>query len=137
MDTQIKHSGTIESISDDCVKVRIIQQEACSACKVAAHCNASGAKMKIVDVYNADTNGLKVGQAVTVTARRAVGMRAVALAFGIPFMVLLIVIFGVSYLTGNETLAALCGLLSLVPYYFLIYLFRNKIREQMSFYIEN
>ena len=50
------------------MKVRILQTSACAACKVAAHCNASESKEKIVDVLNvANAESLKKGDAVVVS----------------------------------------------------------------------
>ena len=52
MNRKIKHSGIIESIGKDFIRVRIIENYACSECSVASHCNASDMKEKIVNIYN-------------------------------------------------------------------------------------
>ena len=39
-------------------------------------------------------------------------------------------------MTGNEGLSALCGLAALVPYYGVLYLCRDRIRRQLTFYLE-
>ena len=54
MNTKISHSGVIEEIQGDGVKVRIVQTSACAACKVAGYCNAADKKEKIIDVRCAD-----------------------------------------------------------------------------------
>ena len=38
--------------------------------------------------------------------------------------------------TGNEGLSALCGLAALIPYYIILYLCRDRIRRQLTFYLE-
>ena len=134
--TKISHSGIIESIAEGCVKVRILQTSACAACKIAGHCNASESKEKIVEVFTDHTGGYSLGQEVVVCASRDVANKALLLGFGVPFLVLVGVLVLVLRVTGNEGVAALCGLLALVPYYFVLYLFRSRIREQLSFYIE-
>ncbi len=135
--SKISHSGIIESITDQCVKVRILQTSACAACKVARHCNASESKEKIVDVLNvSDTNRLKVGDNVVVWASKDVANRALLLGFGIPFLVMVGVLFLVLQLTGNEAKAAVSGLLALVPYYGVLYVCRHKIQQKMAFYLE-
>lgn len=136
MSSNISHSGVVESIEDGCVHVRIVQTSACSACKVAGYCNASESKEKLVDVYTADTQRYSVGQAVTVMASRQVAAHALLLGFGLPFLVLVGVLAVVLQMTGNELWAALAGLLSLVPYYLLLYFFRNRLRDKLSFWIE-
>jgi sigma-E factor negative regulatory protein RseC len=134
--TKISHSGIIESIAEGCVKVRILQTSACAACKIAGHCNASESKEKIVEVFTDHTGGYSLGQEVVVCASRDVANKALLLGFGVPFLLLVGVLVLVLRVTGNEGVAALSGLLALVPYYFVLYLFRSRIREQLSFYIE-
>ena len=136
MHTKISHPGIVESIADGCVKVRILQVSACASCKVAGHCNASESKEKIVDVLEADTSCLRVGDSVVVCASRSVANRALVLGFGMPFLLLIGVLVAVLYLTDNEALAALAALGSLLPYYFLLWLRRDSIREQISFHLE-
>jgi sigma-E factor negative regulatory protein RseC len=136
MRSNISHSGVVESVEDGCVHVRIVQTSACAACKVAGYCNASESKEKVVDVYTADTQRYSVGQAVTVMASRQVAAHALLLGFGLPFLVLVGVLVVVLQMTGNELWAALAGLLSLAPYYLLLYFFRNRLRDKLSFWIE-
>ena len=50
MSNKIKHNGVVDGVDENCVRVRILQSSACSACKVAAHCNASETKEKIIEV---------------------------------------------------------------------------------------
>lgn len=136
MSNKIKHSGVVENIMGDSVQVRIVQTSACAACKVAGYCNASESKEKLVDIYHADTRNLKVGDVVTVTASTQVAAQALLLGFGLPFVVLVAVLIVVLLITGNEGAAALSGLGALVPYYAVLFLFRNRIRDKLSFSIE-
>ena len=136
MSNKIKHSGVVENIVGDCVSVRIVQTSACAACKVASHCNAAESKEKLVDVRCANSAAYKKGQQVVVTASTEVAARALLLGFGLPFVVLVSVLFIVLQVSGNEALAALSGLAALLPYYVALYLCRNRIREQLSFAIE-
>ena len=119
------------------MKVRILQTSACASCKVASHCNASESKEKIVDVLNVqDTDSLKVGDPVVVSASGDVAGRALLLGFGLPFLVLVTVLVLVLLLTGREGLAALSGLVALIPYYLVLWLFRDTIRQKLAFQLE-
>ena len=120
----------------DCIKVRIVQTSACSACKVANHCNAAESKVKVVDVVGADVSRYQMGQEVTVWASRNVANKALVLGFGLPFLLLLGVLVTVLYFTDNEGVAAMVALGSLLPYYFLLWLWRDSIRRGISFHIE-
>ena len=132
----VTHSGIIERIDGSTLKIRIVQTSACAACKVAGHCNASESKEKIVDVFCRDTAKYETGQEVTVWASKDVANKALLLGFGLPFLLLLGVLVAVLYLTDNEGLAALAALGSLIPYYFLLWLWRDSIRQKISFHLE-
>lgn len=136
MSNNIKHAGIIESVESGHVRVRILQASACGACVVSSHCHASGAKEKLIDVYETPTNTRKKGDQVTVVASTKTGARAVALGFGVPFLLLLAVLFTTMGLTGSEPVAALAALASLIPYYIGLYVSKDKISGILSFWIE-
>ncbi len=136
MSNNIKHAGIIESVESGHVRVRILQASACGACVVSSHCHASGAKEKLIDVYETPTNTRKKGDQVTVVASTKTGARAVALGFGVPFLLLLAVLFTTMGLTGSEPVAALAALASLIPYYIGLYVCKDKISGKLSFWIE-
>ena len=136
MSNKISHSGVIESIEGHCVHVRIVQTSACAACKVAGYCNAAESKEKLIDVRCDHAASYQVGQQVTVTTSGRVAARALLWGFGMPFLVLVVVLFVVLQVTGREGLAALCSLAALIPYYGVLWLFRDTMREQLAFAIE-
>ena len=137
MSTKISHSGVIESISEGCVQVRILQTSACAACKVAGHCHASESKEKIIDVLNAgDTSRLKVGDSVVVSASRDVANNALLLGFGAPFLLLVSVLLIMLQVVSDEGVAALAALSALLPYYGLLFLMRDRIKQKIAFSIE-
>ena len=136
MGNKISHPGVIERVMDGCIKVRIVQTSACAACKVASHCNAAESKVKIVDVFGCDTTKYAAGQEVTVWASKDVANKALLLGFGGPFLLLVCVLMIALRFTENEGAAALWALGSLVPYYFALWLLRNRIQRGISFQIE-
>ena len=137
MSNKISHSGIVESVEPDCLHVRILQTSACASCKAANHCNAAENKEKTVDVYGiADTSVYRIGQEVNVTASMRVGMNAVLLAFVIPFVILLAVLFIGSRFIADEAVVALLSIACLIPYYIGLYLMRSRLRERFTFRIE-
>ena len=136
MSTKISHSGVIERIESDRVHVRIVQTSACAACKVAGYCNAAESKEKIIDVFcDTAAKNLQVGQQVMVTTSGTVAAKALLWGFGLPFVLLVSVLAIVLLLTSNEGLAALCALAALIPYYFVLWLLRDRMRNELSFQI--
>lgn len=136
MSQKISHTGVIERIENDSMKVRIVQTSACAACKVASHCNAAESKVKIVDVFGCDTTNYSTGQEVTVWASKDVANKALLLGFGVPFLLLVSVLMIALRLTASEGVAALVALGSLAPYYFVLWLLRDRIQRGISFQIE-
>lgn len=137
MNTNIKHCGIVDDISDRCIKVRIVQSSACASCKVASHCNASESKEKIVEVYNDNTNLFSVGDTVVVIATQKAGLFAVSLSSIAPLFLLMVTLITVFTITNNEVYAALTSIGVLIPYYITLYIFKDRIRSQLSFKIEH
>ena len=136
MGQRVSHAGVIDSLQEDRIKVRIVQTSACAACKVASHCNAAESKVKMVDVFGADASRYQVGQEVTVWASQHVANKALLLGFGLPFLLLIVVLVVVLRLSGNEGIAAVSALCALVPYYLLLWWRRDTIQQQISFHLE-
>lgn len=136
MSNKIKHAGVVDGVEEECVRVRILQSSACSACKVAAHCNASETKEKIIDVMDADASHYQKGDQVMVVADTAVGFRASLYGYLLPLILMVVTLVGVLAATHSEGLAALSALGILIPYYVLLFLMRNKLRNRLSFTLE-
>ena len=136
MNQTIRHSGIVDSVEDGCVHVRIVQTSACAACKVAGYCNAAESKEKIIDVFYDSVAAYKVGQQVVVSASRQMAAQALLWAFGVPFVLMMAVLVLVLLLTANEGWAALSAIAILIPYYLILWLLRDKMREQLAFEIE-
>lgn len=136
MSNKIKHAGVVDGVEGECVRVRILQSSACSACKVAAHCNASETKEKIIDVMDADASHYQKGDQVMVMADTAVGFRASLYGYLLPLVLMVVTLVGVLAASHSEGLAAVSALGILIPYYVLLFLMRNKLRNRLSFSLE-
>ena len=136
MSNKIKHAGVVDGVEGECVRVRLLQSSACSACKVAAHCNASETKEKIIDVMDADASHYQKGDQVMVVADTAVGFRASLYGYLLPLILMVVTLVGALAATHSEGLAAVSALGILIPYYVLLFLMRNKLRNRLSFTLE-
>ena len=138
MNNNIKHLGIVESIDGSHVRVKILQSSACSSCSVKGHCNISETKEKIIDIHDKESaDCCSVGQEVMVCGTTSMGMKAVVLAFVLPFIVLLAALFVTMRVTdGDEAASALVSLCTLIPYYIIIYLLRHRISRTFSFTLE-
>ena len=138
MNNKIRHSGIIDSIENSTVRVRILQTSACAACKVARHCSAAESKEKRVEVYDPKAaERHNVGDEVVVAMSERNGRDAVSIAFVIPLVILILAMVVVRSLTGNDGYAALAGVLSLLPYYSAVFLFRGRLARKFAFVIDD
>ncbi|MBR1462906.1 MAG: SoxR reducing system RseC family protein [Prevotella sp.] len=134
----IKHDGIIDHIEGRNLKVRILQTSACASCKVASHCHSTESKEKIIDVYDVKNIGnYSKGDPVTVVVSSKTGANAVLLAFVVPFVIMVGVVFLISRFTVEEPVMAMAGIISLIPYYILLYYYRERISRKFTFSIEN
>ena len=117
----------MESINGSRLKVRIVQASACAACSAKSHCHVSESKEKMIDVYNKQGLSCAIGEKVWVVGTSSMSMKAVLLAFVIPFLVVVLSLVIALRLTGNEAGSALICLCALIPYYLIIYMCRHKL----------
>lgn len=147
MNDEIRHEGKIESIQGDHITVRIVQTSACLHCKIAGHCNSAESKEKVVDVWTRYAASYAVGQDVMVTIGSTIGLKAVFLAFVVPVVIALAVIWSMLNVTSptgaypvsepyDQGIAALAGLMTFIVYYIGLYFFRDKLKGEFRFRIE-
>jgi sigma-E factor negative regulatory protein RseC len=132
----IIHPGVIEKIEDDKVFVRILSQSACSACHAKSACMVADMKEKIIEVDAGDGGKWKTGEEVMVRMDESLGRKAVILGYGLPMVVLFASVIIFLSLFDHEGIAALCSILMLVPYYLVLYLFRQRLHKEFRFRIE-
>ena len=135
MAQDIRHDGVVDSIDGQNVIVRITQSSACGGCQARNICRAAESKDKLVKVHQTDAGTFRVGQAVTVAGAESLGMKAVAFAFGLPLLLLLVALITAMSVTGSERVAAIAALGILVPYYIVLFLFRGRIKKDFQFRI--
>ena len=77
-----------------------------------------------------------VGDEVEVVLKASMGMKAVWLAYFIPLLVLLAVVLLLSALHVGEVVTGICALVAIGLYYLLLYLFRDKLKNEYIFTIK-
>jgi len=129
---KIRHQGIIERIEKHKVFIKIIQKAACSDCHAKSVCMSSDKKEKIIEVYD-DSGSFNINEEVVVSAQSSIGHFAVFLAFIIPLTLVVATIFAGIKISGNEGISGLIGLSTLVPYYFILHFFSDKIKRNFVF----
>lgn len=135
MANTITHQGIVENINGSHLRVRIIQTSACASCSVKGHCSSADSKEKLIDVIDT-VHTYEVGEQVLIVGAMSMGVKAVMLAFVAPFVLLVASLFLFMLLLGDELYASLFSLAVLVPYYFVLWLNRTRLKQQFSFTIK-
>lgn len=134
MSDQVTHEGIIDHIENDTVFVRILSKSACAECHSKSMCNVSEMTEKLIEVKHKGL-GFKNGETVNVILDRSLGNKAVILGYLIPFLLLLITLI-VCSLYLNEFWSGILAIAVLVPYYLLLFAFKDRLRKTFYFRIE-
>ena len=130
---QIDHVGTITKIENEKITVSILNVSACSGCHAKTACSMSDMKEKDIDIIDY-SNGFKIDEKVKVVYQESLGWLALILAYVLPFVLVLITLFIASVFT-NELTSGLLALGILLPYYSLLYFFKDQLKKTFSFTI--
>ena len=132
---EISHIGKIVAIDADFITVEIVAESACAICHAAGMCGTADATHKAITVP-ATVGNWAVGQEVQVLLKRSMGFKAVWLAYAIPLAVLLAVLLGLNATGVGELASGLVAIGAVALYYLVLLLFRDKLRNEYSFYIK-
>lgn len=133
----ITHTGKVINIFRDTVTVAVQSSEACGGCASRSACSLGvESKTRNILITTPEASHYSVGERVVVATKAQMGLVAVALSYGVPAVVLVAVLAVAVAVGASEGIAALISLLSVVVYYGVIWLFRDKLAQKISFTID-
>ena len=138
MNTQetISHEGVVTKITDDELEIKILAQSACAACHAKSACGMGEQAEKTLLVPRPKDKEFALNQKVNVKMAIGQGNKAAVLAYLLPIILLLAVLFVCIGLGLGEGLSAIISFISLVPHYIVLYLRRDKLKRQFEYTIE-
>ena len=110
---QITHKGRIVAIDPDITTIEIIAESACASCHAKGLCGLGEEKVKQIQVRTSAWHPRQVGDEVEVVLKKSLG------ALGV-----------------GELWAGLGALGAVAVCYFVLFLFRNKISKDYSFFLK-
>lgn len=134
MDEKVLHAGIVQEVSADKLKVVIINASACSSCHAQGSCLASDMSEKEIDIFNF-SGDYYPGQQVNVIGRQSQGYKAAFFGYILPVLFVIVTLIVSINLIDNDGLSGILSLAILIPYYTLVYLFRNKLKSTFQFEI--
>ena len=132
----ISHEGIVTKITDDELEIKILTQSACAACHAKSACGMGEQAEKILTVPRPKEQDFALNQKVNVKMAIGQGNKAAVLAYLIPIILLLAVLFVCLGLGLSEGLSALISIVALIPYYIILYLRREKLRQKFEYIVE-
>ena len=132
----ISHEGIVTKITDDELEIKILAQSACAACHAKSACGMGEQAEKFLTVPRPKDKEFTINQKVNVRMAIGQGNKAAILAYLIPIILLLAVLFVCLGLGLSEGLSALLGIIALIPYYIILYLRRDKLKEKFEYHLE-
>lgn len=127
----ISHTGIVQSINDKSVIVSISSATACSGCHAEGSCSLTGKEEKIIEV--AGRYDVTKGDNVTILMNQNMGYSALLLGYLLPLSSVVIMLIILNILNVEELISGLSSLAILIPYYTILFLFRNRINKKFTF----
>lgn len=136
MEERVSHTGIITSISGDDLGIEILSGSSCGSCSIKSACGMSEMKEKHIVVPRPEGMDFVVGQPVKVSMTARQGGMAAAYAYLFPALLMILTILTVSLFSLEDWVAAVAGISAAAVYYFVLFLFRGKIRERFEYEVE-
>jgi sigma-E factor negative regulatory protein RseC len=133
---KIKHAGTVVNIDKNLISVEIISLSACASCKSKSMCRMSDSKEKIIEVLVTNPEAYNIGESVNIVMQEQLGLKAVFLAYVMPFLVCVATLFGLSLMFDNELIYGGGAVFAAMLYYFALSQFSEKISKEFVWYLD-
>lgn len=133
--TCVEQKGVVEEINDGLAKVNITTFSACAHCLSKEMCNITESAIRHIYAPVGDAN-IAEGETVKVLMKRTLGLKASLLAYFYPFILVILSILILTAIHLNELASGLISLSILVPYFFLLYMFRERLKRTFTFTLQ-
>lgn len=132
----VDHIGKVQEITHENVMVKILSHSACSGCHAKTVCGIADSVEKTVVIHKSNHNFFQ-GQDVKVILKQSLGFKALFLGYLAPFIVVVFTLILLTSLGVSEVRSGIASLSVLIPYYFSLYLLKDKFTKQFTFDIES
>lgn len=117
------------------VTVRINNSDECGECPAATLCGSAGKASDRIVINSINASLYHAGDIVTVRGTEKMHRKAILYATVLPCIALVAVMVTVYILTLNQLAAAVSGIATMLFFFFLLWLCRNRIAHEFSFEI--
>ena len=132
-ENNICREGIVRAVNGDDISVEIIVSSACSGCHAKSICIPSDRRQEIITVKNTRQEVYQVGETVDLLLETSAGNKAVILAYVLPLIVLLVLLFVCYALTHKELLSVGVGITGVVVYYLILKSAGKSVEKGITF----
>lgn len=134
MQKPIEHTGVVMKVDGSKALVRFVQQASCAACHARSMCMSAENKEKEVWAYMREP--VAVGEQVMVQVAERMAWKAVALAYGLPLVVMMVALC-VMKVWLSDAVAGTITLVVLSVYYIGLSMFKDKLEKSFDFVVRS
>lgn len=129
--------GIVRAIHGDQIEVEITISSACSECHAKSICIPSDHKRETVLAQSLYNEHFEVGDKVQLVLKGSAGGKAVVLAYLLPFLVLMVALFGTYAITKSELAGVIVSVVFVVIYYIILKTQNKKIEQNFQFFVKH
>lgn len=129
----IGKTGIIKNIKNNELTIEITSCSACSSCAVKNYCNTAEAKQKEIILKSKNADKYKIGEEVVVEIDEQQAIKSIILAYVIPLLLIILTVVGTISYQQDEIIGGICGIIVLIPYYFCLFLAKDKLKSGFEF----
>ena len=130
--------GVVVDVKPKEVVVKIEQKSTCANCHSRGACTSFDKKDKEIEVATDKAADYKIGDKVKVSISTKLGMKAVFIAFVLPFVFLMIaIVLSLKVFDLSEALSCLIAISVMGIYYFILFKRKKSLRKQFVFKIHH
>lgn len=132
----ICREGIVRDIKDREVLVEIIVSSACSGCHAKSICIPSDRRKEKIWAQNLENEHFEIGETVNIALETSAGNKAVILAYVLPLIVLLVLMFTTFVITHKELLSVAVSVVGVIVYYLILRFFNSKLDKEINFSVK-
>lgn len=127
-----KHIGIVCDQTEYLYRVRITSHTACSSCHAKGACSSADLQDKIIDIDKENCRKLNIGESVNVVISQNSAIFAVVIAYTIPILLIILIMVLSIIMEIKQGIAAFMILGSLVIYFTLLFILKNKLKARIN-----
>lgn len=133
MSTKVSHIAVVEAVEAGWVSVAMEVDSACGSCSARHICGTGEERERRITIRTEQAAQFGVGERVRVSVERSMGLRAIAVAYMLPLLLMLSALLVLLGRGVSEMAAGLAALGVAALYYMGVWLLRERISREITF----